>query len=209
MKRAPTLERIWMLSTLESIVQGQLVEPDIDTLKYLTAPTRVWDELNPAWPPDHVSTILDSVATAQRLAIAKLNAAWLTELYACWEMGPGDVHYFDVHFLFCLKMQGEIGLALSPAGPRPLGWTDEVVSELEEEGFLAPNATPADRAWLSLARGNREEARRALHEYEQFVATLPALWEQIPEQGIREILTFPSAFFELERRALAALLERK
>lgn len=60
-QRPPTLERIWVISALESIVQGHLVEPDIGTLKHLTAPIRVWDELNPAWPPDHVTTILDSV----------------------------------------------------------------------------------------------------------------------------------------------------
>ena len=200
LKRAASLEHIWAISALESILEGRLLEPDIDTLKQLTTKERVWEELKPAWPPDHVTTVIGSVVAAQHLAIVKRDADWLAELHACWETSPEDIHY-----LLRLCMQGEIGLALAPGGSRPFGWSEEELSWLEEEDFLVVDA-PGDRAWRALAKRDLEAARQALGEYEHFLAALPERWEANPPEGLRQILAVPDALFQVERRALAALL---
>lgn len=123
--------------------------------------------------------------------------------------GAWDVHYYDIHYLCRLRMQGEIGLALAPGGPRPFGWTAEEVCELEDEGFLEAAGAPSDRAWVALTKGDREQAAKALADHEQVVSTLRAQWEENPKEGLVQILTLPSALFQLERRALSALVDRK
>jgi hypothetical protein len=78
---------------------------------------------------------------------------------------------------------------------------------LEEEGFLLADS-PADRAWRALAKRDLEAARRALVDYEQILAALPEKWEAAPSEGLRQILGTPHTLFQVERRALAALLGR-
>jgi hypothetical protein len=202
LERAPSLEWIWLLSALASMVEGRLIEPDIDTLKQLTATGRVWEELQPSWPPDHVGTVIAAVVASHRLAIVRQDDDWLTQLHACWDASPEDVHY-----LLRLRVQGEIGLGLAAGGPRPFGWSEEELSYLEEEGFLLADA-PADRAWRALAKRDLEAARRALVDYEQILEALPEEWGAAPTKGLRQILGTPDALFQVERRALAALSDR-
>jgi hypothetical protein len=76
-----------------------------------------------------------------------------------------------------------------------------------ELGFLDAE-TPQARAWCALARRDYAAARQALTEYEHELAALPQKWEADPGQGIRYILCYPDQFFQIERRALNALLER-
>jgi hypothetical protein len=103
-------------------------------------------------------------------------------------------------------VQGEIELGLAPGGPRPAGWSEEELSELEEGGFLSADAF--DRAWRALAEKDLEAGRRALLEYEHILAALPEKWEAAPSDGLLQILAHPDSLFHCERRALAALLFR-
>jgi hypothetical protein len=201
LKRAPTLEWVWQLAALQSLIEGKLLEPGIDTLEQLTAKERIWKELSPAWPPDHVGTVIAAIVSSHRLAIMKHDDDWLTRLHAAWEACPEDLHY-----LLQLRVQGEIGLGLAPGGPRPAGWSDEEMSELEDGGFLTADAV--DRAWRALAENDLEAARRALLEYEHTLAALPEKWEAAPSEGLLQILAHPDSLFQVERRALAALLDR-
>jgi hypothetical protein len=146
--------------------------------------------------------VIAAIVSAHRLAIVRHDDEWLTQLYAGWEACPVDVHY-----LLQLRVQGEIGLGLAPGGPRPFGWNDEELSDLEEGGFLAAEA-PADRAWRALAKRDLVAAQRALVDYEQSLAALPEKWEAAPSEGLRQILGIPDLLFQVERRALAALRDR-
>jgi hypothetical protein len=202
LKKPPTVDWMWLLSALRSIVEGRLVEPDIDALKQLTTKARLWEALSPAWPPDHVSSVIGAVVASHRLAIVRRDDEWLTQLHAGWEACPEDVHY-----LLRLRALGEIGLGLAPGGPRPFGWSEEELSELDEGGFLRADVL-ADRPWRAVAQHDLEAARHALTDYEHLLATLQEKWKAAPSEGLREILAFPDVFLQVERRALAALLDR-
>lgn len=201
LKSATSVEGTWLLSALASTVHEKLIEPDIDTLKQLTTMEQVWVGLS-AWPAEDVWSRIAAVVASHRFAIVKHDYDWLTQLYTCWEACPEEIGD-----LWRLRAEGEIGLGLAPAGPRPFGWSDDELSSLEEEDFLRVDA-PSDRVWCALAMQDFADAREALTEYEQILAALPQQWEAAPREGLRQILSSPDAVLQVQRRALAALLGR-
>jgi hypothetical protein len=203
LKDPPTVDWIWVLSALRSVVEGKPVDPEIDALKQFTTRARIWEGLKPAWPPDHVGAVIVAIVSSHRLAIVKRDDDWLTELLAGWDGRPE----YDVHYLLQLRVEGEIGLGLAPGGSRPFGWSEEEIVELEEEGFLGGDE-PSERVWCALARRDFEAARRAFVKYEQFLAALPEKWEAAPKEGLFQILSMPDLVLQVQRRALAALLDR-
>jgi hypothetical protein len=200
-KGTTSVEGIWLLSALKSTAEGRPIEPEVDALKQLTTEAQVWEGVS-HWPAEYVCNRIVAVVNSHRLAIARHDDDWLTQLHASWEACPKAVDD-----LWRLRAEGEIGLGLAPGGPRPFGWSDEELSLLDEEGFLRADA-PQDRAWRALTMRDFEAARQALMEYEHILAALPQQWEAAPSEGLRQILANPDAIFQVQRRALAALLER-
>jgi hypothetical protein len=196
-----SIERIWLLSALKSTAEGTLIEPELEILKQLTADTGAWDGVS-RWRPEDVWSRIAAVMSSHRLAIVKRDDEWLAQLYAVWETCPESVGE-----LWRLRAEGEIGLGLAPAGPRPSGWSEEELSLLDEEGFLLTDAPP-DRVWRALARQDFEAARQALADYEQSVVAVPQQWETAPSKGLHQILSSPDAVLQVQRRALATLVGR-
>jgi hypothetical protein len=199
-KREDSLEALWGQFALESLAAGRPVDPEVAEVRRLTAPDRAWRDV-PPWPRDWLWFRVDALFRAHRLAIVREDRDWLAELQRCWEPAHEDMYASP------LRALGEIGLGLGRGGPRPFGWTEEEVTILSEEGVIRPDVCDS-QAWLALASGDQANARRALTEYESFLAGVEAKWAAEPEKGADEASSHPDLALRVQCRALGALLDR-
>ena len=198
---AAPLEHLWLRAALETVASGELVEPPLAELKRLTRPERAWHEVAP-WPAEALQDRIRRLMDSHRLAIAINDMEWLDQLDASWEIAPAVIDQMPR-----LRARGEIGLGLSPGGPRPHGWSPAELELLTVESFLLPNA-PSDRAWRALAERHTRRARRELAELDARMALAALGWEAAPEDGLRQIRAHPAAVLRVEARALRALIAK-
>jgi len=190
------IDGLWQQAALTTIATGRPVDPLPDELMRLTTPDRVWADL-PRWPPESVDGRVGRLRDTHRLAMTLGNAAWLSQLDACWSSAAPTIDERTV-----LRARGEISLALGGAG-----WEPDALETLLDEGFLVTTA-PGDRAWLALAGRDLDAARRHLAELAELLTTALQRWREAPDDGIRQVRTYPGAVLRVELRALHVLAHR-
>jgi hypothetical protein len=189
------LEGVWQRAALSVVATSRGVDPPLDELIRLTTPESAWADL-PRWPSESIDDRVGRLCDSHRLAIALGNDVWLSQLDACWSSAVA------IDPLTVLRARGEIGLALGG-----LGWQPDDLEMLIDAEFLIPSA-PGDRAWLSLARRDLTGARWHLGELETLLTTALQRWRDAPDDGIRQVRTYPGAVLRVEPRALASLVDR-
>ena len=189
------LEGLWQRAALVAIATGEQVDPALPALMQLTMPDRAWAEV-PAWPSDVLTDRCMRLRDTHLLAISLGETSWLSQLDACWSHGIGTVDELTV-----LRARGEIRLAMGEPG-----WPQDDLDALLEDGFLVA-AAPADRAWLALARGDVDRARRELVALDDLLSLTAQQWQAAPDEGIRQIRAYPGAVLRVESRALRALTQ--
>jgi hypothetical protein len=189
-----TLEQLWIKAALRTLSTGMLCDPDAMTLCVLTEPMQVWHNatyLGAEFLQDRIGRLRD----CHYLAIATANVDWLNTLAQCWAKSPEIIGPW-----WPLRARGEIALCTAT----DVVWDAEEIDVLEEEGFLRADA-PADRAWLALTKGDKVAACQAVIDYENRLSCVMRAWQQDPETGLRQALTYPGTVLRTELRALRAL----
>lgn len=192
-----SLEQAWREAALFTLATDQVHLPDVFILKPLTAVSQTWAAL--PYSLEAVQDRIGCLRDCHHLAIALNDADWLTDLLDCWLQAPNLVDE-----LWILRARGEISLGLQFLGYFSQGWSSEDLDWLVEESFLRLDV-PSDQAWWFLAQNNRSEARRAVREYETRLSRVKCEWEREPEQGLPQILAYPSSVMHVELNALTAL----
>lgn len=199
--RVDSLEQLWIDAALRALASGEPYDPDGAALRALTEPTQVWSDVLLA-DAERLQDRIGRLRDCHYLAIATEDTHWLTILARCWAHAPDVVGPW-----WPLRAHGEIALCTARYADTGIAWTSDEIEALLEESMLRLEA-PADRAWLAIVKGEYSTARKALTQYEERLADAMHAWQQFPETGLHEALSYPGAALQTELRALQVVLRR-